>query len=591
MKRKVLLVIAVILTLALLVSACAPGGNGGGQDAPPAADGGEDAPAGTDDDGGDAVEDAGGGGEAGAADGARSHPGPFGRFDPPITVTIIRNIDEREYEPGDSWDYNIWTRMYEEKLGITFDYLWTTTTDFDIRLNTAIVAGDLPDVMRIPYAQFAILAASDRLEPLDGVIDRYAIQEIHDGLEAFDGILRSQVTFEGHVMGIGSPPSVEPPQLWFRDDWAAAVGADRPETFEDVIEMAIAFATQDPNGTGLPTVGFGLNASIWDVFEMGALFSAYGAYPRNWVRLDDGTIVHGSTQLDLLVEPLQLLQDLFADGILDQDFVNIGTWDIGADHIIQERIGMVFGPIWFGDWRLGALMEARGDREATWTSMPIPGAGGRTNYLALAARPNDIGAVSAGFAYPEVLVKMVNVGVGLLRGEIADGRFHSVPNPDGSGNMINNFFHNLMMGVGEPGVSWNYHCAVLVTEALETGDTSQLNDEMMNYYTRSRGFLDGTNLAGYTSYSIFGPTGSQWSGQEIRDNGWFKFDPFFGPFTDTMNENLGNINSRRDEIFTRIIMGADIDEGLQEYIQFWYANFGDVITEEVNQWYQEHQAR
>lgn len=196
-------------------------------------------------------------------------------------------------------------------------------------------------------------------------------------------------------------------------------------------------------------------------------------------------------------------------------------------------------------------------------------------------------AARAGAPYPEAVVKMANLGIGLIFGDIAEGRFHNQPNPEDPGRVVNNFFHSLTMGLGAGDVSVNFMHAQAVTEALTTGDSSALNDEQMSYYERSRGWVDRTNLAGYTSYSIFGPTGSQWTGEYIRQNNLFYKEPFFGPSTDAMNDNIGTLRSRRDEVITNIILGGDVDSNLQDFQNFWDGNFGPTITEEVNEWWRD----
>ena len=523
-----------------------------------------------------------------AAPKAASEPGPYGKFNPPITISTIRSIDTtREYMPGETWDNNIWTKAYEEKLGIKFTYTWTCmSNEFSERLNTAIASDDLPDYMNIPYDQFALLARSGRLEPITAAFNEYALPELKTAMEKFDGLATTQASFDGQLYGIVSAPSMEPHMLWYRNDWAEAVGKGKPATFEDVLNMAVDFATKNPNGDGTPTVGFGVDKDLFDGgMGLDGFFSAYGTYPRQWVEVN-GQLQYGFLQADKLKAPLQKLQELYKNGVIDQDFLNKGTWDTAPDDIVKGKIGMVMGPIWFGDWKCAALLEAVGNNKATWTVMPIPSlSGGPVNRPPVGIKPSAAVCVSTGFKYPEAAVKIVNLSRGLLNGDIAEGKYHDQPNPNDPTKVVNNFFHSLAMDVGNGDVSWNYVCALAVTDALKTGDTSKLNAEQKSYYDRCKGWVDGTSLAGYTSYSIFGPGGSQFVGEEIRQKGLFYADPYYGASTEAMNNNIGNINSKRDEIITKIIMGGDIDAGLKDFADYWSASEGDVITKDVNDWY------
>ena len=81
---------------------------------------------------------------------------PLGKYDPPITITTIRSIDNtRTYMPGETWENNLWTQAYEEQLGIKLSYLWTApSNEFDAKMNIAIASDDIPDMLYLKYDQF-----------------------------------------------------------------------------------------------------------------------------------------------------------------------------------------------------------------------------------------------------------------------------------------------------------------------------------------------------------------------------------------------------------------------------------------------------
>ena len=61
-------------------------------------------------------------------------------------------------------------------------------------------------------------------------------------------------------------------------------------------------------------------------------------------------------------------------------------------------------------------------------------------------------------------------------------------------------------------------------------------------------------------------------------------DGYYGPNTDTMNDKWGNITSKQKEIYTRIIMGNDLNTEWDSWITFFEQQGGKDITEEVNAW-------
>ncbi|HHW47649.1 MAG TPA: hypothetical protein GXX14_03410 [Clostridiaceae bacterium] len=54
---------------------------------------------------------------------------PFGKIEPTIEITGVRDAHPEQvlkYPEGDSLHDNIWTRYYENELGIKLKYLWIT---------------------------------------------------------------------------------------------------------------------------------------------------------------------------------------------------------------------------------------------------------------------------------------------------------------------------------------------------------------------------------------------------------------------------------------------------------------------------------
>ena len=52
---------------------------------------------------------------------------PFGKYSPTIEVTSVKKVlDNTKYIAGESLDNNIWSRTYEDVLGIKIKYIWST---------------------------------------------------------------------------------------------------------------------------------------------------------------------------------------------------------------------------------------------------------------------------------------------------------------------------------------------------------------------------------------------------------------------------------------------------------------------------------
>lgn len=512
---------------------------------------------------------------------------PFGKYEPGITLTTIRGIEpSRTFMPGETWDNNLWTKAFEEKLGIKFDYLWTcAATEYEQKVNVAIASDELPEIMKIKYDQFYRLAAAGKLADITEAFDRYAgpllktnMTEIANG----DGLEMDK--YQGKLYGIGNPPgyALGGHMLWYRDDWLKNVGLQPPKTWDDVINTMYAFARNDPNKNGKPTFGLGLDKKLWDTGTgLEGFFAAYNAYPTIWVE-NGGKLEFGAIQPQAR-EALVKLQQLFSDGIIDKEFSIKGEWDNYPDDMIKDKVGLEFGPVWFGDWVPGDIMVNH-PKEATWSCVEIPAAAGGIAKRAVEGKQNMVLCMRADTKVPEAMIKITNLGIGLLKQEgLAEGKYHD--QKDDSGQTVNNFFHyNDFFGDVGDDVDWNYKVSVKVTEALNTKDPSKLNAEEKSYYDRAMAYLDGTDMKGYRSLKTFGAQGAMETWYKSFKAGNIKPNAFYGPNTDTMNAKLGNLKTKRDEIFTKIIMGAPMEE-FDKWVDYWNKQGGADITAEVNDWY------
>jgi putative aldouronate transport system substrate-binding protein len=516
----------------------------------------------------------------------QSSASPLGKYDPPITLTTIRGIEpSRTYIAGETWDNNLWTKAFEERLGIKFDYLWTCpSSEYEQKVNVAIASDDIPEFWTIRYDQFYRLAAAGKLADIGDAFENYAgVSLRHTMKDVANGEGLKMDMYQGKLYGLGDAPgyALGGNMLWYRDDWAKNVGVEAPKTWDDVLNMMYKFTTGDPNKNGAPTVGMGLSKSLWDTGDdLGGFFAAYGAYPTIWVD-NGGKLEFGAVQAQCK-DALLKLQQLYKDGVIDNEFTIKGDWDNYADDMIKDKVGLEFGPVWLGDWTPGDIMKNH-PNEATWTCMEIPAANGSVAKRAVSGKQLNVSCMRADTKYPEAVVKLINLGNALMTDEgTAEGKYHNVQ--DAQGNNIDTFFcYNDFVGIGgDP--DWNYVCAVKVTEALANKDASALNDEQKSYYDRSVAYLDGTDMTGYRSYKTFGPNGAMQAFYNSFQAGNVMINQYYGPNTDTMNAKLGNLNSKRDEVFVKIIMGDPIEK-FDEWVSYFNAQGGAEITQEVNDWY------
>ncbi|SMY10191.1 extracellular solute-binding protein [Flavimaricola marinus] len=136
---------------------------------------------------------------------------------------------------------------FTEKTGIPVEYL--TALQFDTQLQARVAARDLPDVLIYDQSSMAAYANAGWILPIDPT-----------SLAGHDEV--SDVSWDSVRMADGSTygvPFSQHAQITFvRKDWRENLGFDVPTTHEELIALATAFATGDPDGNGVDGDTYGM---------------------------------------------------------------------------------------------------------------------------------------------------------------------------------------------------------------------------------------------------------------------------------------------------------------------------------------------
>ena len=506
-------------------------------------------------------------------------------YAPIITVSTAWVVDpSRTYPSGNTWDNNVWTRAYEELLGIRLTYKWTGEVfQLPDAIGAMAAADDLPDYMVLPYDSFSYLASRGMLEALDAAVETYAHDDVREALDAYGGAAREVASMRGQLQGLMSAPPRDGPMLWYRDDWLEAAGGRKPATFEELLDL-MRFLSNDPLSIGTKTYGLALSEALFAgeygrPMGLDGFFSAYGAYPTQWQEVS-GELMHGSVSTGAR-QALAELQSLVHDGVIDPDFAEQNAWTDGLTSLYEGEVGLVMGWSWFAEW----LENSRGAyprtvETETWSCMPIPGMSGTPNAVPTAARVGDVTCIRAGFAYPEVAVKMVNLTQGLLEGDIAQPQFTSIAAENY--NIPTAFMSMAVGGCMSDGRRGEY--AAKVVGALD-GAQNGLEGDARILYQRCLAYRDEGDMSAYGIYSQYGPGGSQSVLADMRARGMMMPDAYYGPSTVNMVQDTIPLNEARDDAYRRIMTGEDVDKVFEEYVRFFSENGGREMTREVNDWY------
>ena len=337
---------------------------------------------------------------------------PLYKMDPAVEMSVIKSADTffGYYEgqtPGDNDVYDLWERT----TGIRFvNKVETAMEGYEKQVKLAIASDDLPDVIAASASEFEEMIQNDMLVDMRPYIDQYMDPVVKEKLMAFDGKLFAPVTRGEAIYGIPATSNVEGSlrTLWIRKDWLEAVGRDVPKTMEEVIDLAIAFTEEDPDGNGkkdtwgLPIDRDGPTSRLLNTFEIMA--NACGYYPARLIAGADGKIAYGSLEPGLK-DILQQLQDLYKMGAIDPEFAS-KDFVKTDEHVGQGRYGLWMGVFWKP---VDPGFATTYKENIPWIAAPIPPCKSTGVYKPFVAFPvSAYYGVRKDYEHPEALIVAVN---------------------------------------------------------------------------------------------------------------------------------------------------------------------------------------
>ncbi|MFD1956544.1 extracellular solute-binding protein [Paenibacillus thailandensis] len=562
--------LSVLLLTSVVLSACSGGsGTTAGEQSPTANNQGESSS-----------------GDAGAA---AANDGPFGKYDPPIEVSFVRDVSDVVENnvlgvlKDETLEDNRWSRLYEEELGIKIVYDWVvkgspTSDQYLQKINVTLASGDLPDFIPVNATQLKQLADSDQIEELGAIYEKYAspmTKEVltQEGSSPFDA-----VTLDGKLMAIPQvESSIERAQfLWIRTDWLEKLGLQPPKTMSDVLAISKAFAENDPDGNGQKdTFGLGVTKDLWGgAMGLEGFMAGYNAYPNIWVEDESGNLVYGSIQPEVR-KALQALQDMAKNGEIDQEF---GIKDGGkvSEQISAGKIGMEYGEQWNSIWPL--QLNRNNDPNAQWQAFPIVSESGELPKVPLKFSTTRFWAVKKGAEHPEALIKLFNMHLEKNWGETEEfNKYFAPPEAESVWQLS---------PVTPYPLKKNVEAFRAIDAARKAGDTSTLKGEAKTIQEKLEMFASGSE-EGFALWGwerIYGEQGSEGVVDQYDKNNQFLMEKFVGAPTPTMVERDATLKKLQNEVFVKIILGEPI-ETFDKFVEDWKQLGGDQITQEVNEWY------
>lgn len=500
------------------------------------------------------------------------------------------------YIEGDSLYDNCYINAYRDELNIDLEYVIHATGDeYTQKLTMAIASNSLPDIMYLPIKEYTQLANAGKLWEMDDIIEQYANEITLKNFASDGGAMLDAAKIDGKLYGIpvGSFRNCPSNFLWIRQDWLDNVGLKAPESFEDVVEIARAFATQDPDKNGEnDTIGLALNNVMAQNSSFGAAEGVLNAFGGSliyqaWVPDENGELYYVPTS-EGTRKGLEALASMFAEGLINTEF-GVSDDDTVGELIASGKCGMFYGTEGMS-WSYGrdSMVNCEG---ADWICVNAPKAGGGIASPICYKNFSYVYAVNKDFDHPEALLKLINF-------------FNNkINNPDATEELLAEWGVDPETGINKCAYAFGivdpygdksigYNATIRQALAGEL-DPSELMPEAYRYYMPIKRYIDegyaengGYNpddLTAWQYYMIHSFEGSWTRYAELADNGLIIMSAYYNDPTDTMVKKWSTLQALQEEVFTKIISGSETIEAFDSFVEQWKSLGGDTITAEVNE--------
>jgi putative aldouronate transport system substrate-binding protein len=361
--------------------------------------------------------------------------------------------------------------------------------------------------------------------------------------------------------------------LFVRQDWLDKLGLQPPKNMQDVLNIAQAFATRDPDGNGQnDTLGLLLSSSMTEIFEF---MYGYHAYPDGWIKDSSGALVYGGIQSEVKAA-LTALADLYQKGYIDREFAAADSAAVN-EKSLSNKAGLFFGNF---ATPLGIREFENMNPQGKLRAYPISSVDSKPASVMVNNPAQRFFVVNQKFAHPEALIKLNNWVFRNYFGAEANNFPLSI-SPSGYA-----YWQLNPVSTGTPNKNLNAHLAL--KEALPIKNTSRLDSEQKGYYDWLTRYInnDRADTLAFGYYWVFGPEeGTTFSVMDkYVKNNLILLNAFYGSPTNTMVSRQSTLDDMRDEVFTKIIMGASPISAFDTFVADWKRQGGDAITKEVNDW-------
>jgi putative aldouronate transport system substrate-binding protein len=231
-------------------------------------------------------------------------------------------------------DKDIILQELNRKLNLDITFI-AYPSDYNTQINTRIASGSYPDLFLVDKVQLKTFAEKGLLLDLTD----YYKKDLLPVAEWLGDSIKMGMS-NGKYYGLTRPVDHSYFLDFIRKDWLDRLNLKKPESVDDLYNIARAFTYNDPDGNGkddtfgITGLGIGAFASIFGSFGVGL----NTGFPYIYVK--DGNLVSSVTDPDV-IEAINAAKRFIDAGVVDPELIGNRGLNILLDKASQGKVGIV----------------------------------------------------------------------------------------------------------------------------------------------------------------------------------------------------------------------------------------------------------